>query len=311
MIAIFGQGKIGVPLQKLLRHFQIEAKSIDYKAWDEELFASAEQIIVHQAVKPDSEIYQKYGHKTISELNFIGQLLEKQSWKNNLSFIGVTGTDGKSTTCHVLYNLLKGLLPQYHIWLSGNFDESLATTLNHIIDENLTDKKHIIVTELSSFLLYGLTDLRFDYSVWTNLSPDHLNRHPDMKDYVATKYRLIQQTNKQAFVTPGVMEVLHEQHIDLTHAIPITMYGNDYQLDNTQFVGSHNAGNLEVCYLVAKAVLADINSVSDDVIHATMNSIKPLDHRIQLISEKNGIKFYDDSKATSSQALKVALEAFP
>lgn len=107
------------------------------------------------------------------------------------------------------------------------------------------------------------------------------------------------------------MDILHEHHIDLTHAIPITMYGNDYPLDNTQFVGKHNAGNLEVCYLVAKAVLSDIHSVSDDIIHATMNSIKPLDHRIQLINEKSGIKFYDDSKATSSQALKVALEAFP
>lgn len=107
MIAIFGQGKIGVPLQKLLRNFNIESKSIDYNSRDEELFDTAEQIIVHQAVKPDSDIYVKYGHKTISELNFIGQLLDKQSWKDNLSFIGVTGTDGKSTTCHVLYNLLK------------------------------------------------------------------------------------------------------------------------------------------------------------------------------------------------------------
>ncbi len=153
--------------------------------------------------------------------------------------------------------------------------------------------------------------MRFDYSVWTNLSPDHLNWHPDMADYVATKYLLIQHTNKQAFITPGVMDILHEHHVDLTHAIPITMYGNDYPLDNTHFVGKHNAGNLEVCYLVAKAVLSDIHSVSDDIIHATMNSIKPLDHRIQLIAEKSGIKFYDDSKATSSQALNVALEAFP
>lgn len=154
MIAIFGQGKIGVPLQKLLRHFKIESKSIDYKERDEELFDGAEQIIVHQAVKPDSEIYQKYGDKTISELNFIGQLLAKQSWGNNLSFIGITGTDGKSTTTHVLYNLLKSLLPDYKLWISGNFDESLATTINSIIEQDLTEKKHIIVTELSSFLLY-------------------------------------------------------------------------------------------------------------------------------------------------------------
>ena len=80
MIAIFGKGKIGEPLVKLLQHFGIEAQSIDYNEWDEKLFETAEQIIVHQAVKPDADIYTKYGSKTISELNFIGLLLKKQSW---------------------------------------------------------------------------------------------------------------------------------------------------------------------------------------------------------------------------------------
>lgn len=107
-----------------------------------------------------------------------------------------------------------------------------------------------------------------------------------------------------------MLDTLHTYHVDLSHTIPITIYGNEYPLENTQFVGGHNAGNLEACYLVTKALLADIHSVSDDVIHAAMNGIKPLDHRIQLINEKEGIKFYDDSKATSSQALTVALQAF-
>ena len=135
MIAIFGKGKIGEPLEKLLQHCGIEAKSIDYNEWDEQLFETAEQIIVHQAVKPDADIYAKYGGKTISELNFIGQLLKKQPWGENVHFIGVTGTDGKSTTCHVLYELLKGLNIGYTIRISGNFDESVATTLNHIMDQ--------------------------------------------------------------------------------------------------------------------------------------------------------------------------------
>ncbi len=210
MIVIFGKGKIGEPLEKLMAHFGIESKSIDYKEWDEGLFEKADQIIVHQAIKPDSEIYQKYGAKTISELNFIGQLLKKQSWGSNLHFIGVTGTDGKSTTCYVLYELLKGLNTDYNIRLSGNFDESLTTTINHIIDGGLTDQKHIIVTELSSFLLYGLEDLKFDYSIWTNISPDHLNWHPDMKDYIATKYRLFTHTTMGVFTTQGVIDALTE-----------------------------------------------------------------------------------------------------
>lgn len=135
MIAIFGKGKIGEPLEKLLQHCGIEAQSIDYNEWDDELFTSAEQIIVHQAVKPDAGIYKKYGSKTISELNFIGQLLKKQARGENLHFIGVTGTDGKSTTCYILYELLKRLNTGHTIRISGNFDESVATTLNHIIDK--------------------------------------------------------------------------------------------------------------------------------------------------------------------------------
>jgi|GEM_PF-1967767 len=312
MIAIFGQGKIGEPLQKLLAHFGIESKAIDYNAWDEELFASAEQIIVHQAVKPDSDIYTKYGAKTISELNFIGQLLKKQSRGDNLHFIGVTGTDGKSTTCYVMYELLKGLNTGHHIRLSGNFDESITTTINHIIEGNLTEQKHIIVTELSSFLLHGLEDLQFDYSVRTNISPDHLNRHPDMKHYVETKYRLFTHTTKEIFTTKGVMDALSELGISQTHTAPLTIYHNDYPLTHTQFVGAHNAGNLQVCYLVVEALVKDFGiAVSHETIQKVMNEIKPLEHRIQLINEKQGIKFYDDSKSTSSQSLKVALEAFP
>ena len=80
MIAIFGQGKIGESLEKLLAHFGMEAKSIDYHTWDEDLFVNAEQIIVHQAIKPDHDVYKRFANKTISELNFIGQLIKKQSW---------------------------------------------------------------------------------------------------------------------------------------------------------------------------------------------------------------------------------------
>lgn len=312
MIAIFWQWKIWEPLQKLLAHFDIEAKAIDYKDRDEELFNNAEQIIVHQAVKPDAEIYQKYGSKAISELNFIWQFIAGQPWGNNLHFIGVTGTDGKSTTCYVLYELLKGLNTEYSIRLSWNFDESLATTINHIIDGGLTAQKHIIVTELSSFLLYGLKDLWLDYSVRTNISPDHLNRHPDMKDYVATKYRIFQHTTKAIFTTEGVMDELTKQWLELTHTAPVTIYHNDYPLTYTQFVGAHNAGNLQVCYLLVKTLIRDYAiNIDEEKIHEVIQQIKPLAHRIQLINEKMGIRFYDDSKSTSSQSLKVALEAFP
>ncbi|MBP6910379.1 hypothetical protein KBC03_02165 [Patescibacteria group bacterium] len=192
-------------------------------------------------MKPDSEIYMKYGPKCISELNFIGQLLKNQARGSNLHFVGVTGTDGKSTTCYVLYELLKGLNTSHHIRLSGNFDESIATTLNHIIDGGLTDEKHIIVTELSSFLLYGLNDLLFDYSVWTNISPDHLNRHTDMKDYTSTKYRLFTHTTMHVFTTKGVLDAMEELGLPLDHTAPLTVYGNDYPLEGTQFVGGHNS----------------------------------------------------------------------
>ncbi len=312
MIAIFGQGKIGKPLEQLLQHFDIEAKSIDYNSRDEELFEKAEQIIVHQAVKPDSDIYQKYGEKTISELNFIGQFLKKQARGENLRFVGVTGTDGKSTVSHVLYELLKWVNTWYNVWLSGNFDESIATTLNHIVEGWLTEQKHIVVCEVSSFLLYGLEDLRFDYAIWTNISPDHLNWHPDMKDYVATKYRLLQHSTKAVFTMQGVLDTLAEQGIALDHTAPLTLYNNDYPLADTQFVGTHNAGNIQACYLLVKTLVQDYGlTISETEIHEAINAIEPLAHRMQLINEKNGISFYDDGKSTSSQSLRVALEAFP
>ena len=167
------------------------------------------------------------------------------------------------------------------------------------------------MTEVSSFLLHGLEDLWFDYGVRTNISPDHLNWHPDMKHYVETKYRLFTHSTKGVFTTQGVLDAMTELSLPLTHTAPLVIYNNEYPLEKTQFVGAHNAGNLQVCYLLVKTLLSDYGiTIPQEAISNVISSIQPLAHRIQLINEKSGIKFYDDGKATSSQALRVALEAF-
>lgn len=207
----------------------------------DELLSSAEQIVATPGIPPHHKLYEKYGSKIISELNFLGARLNTQPRRSNISLIGVTGTDGKSTVSHILYHALKGVLPETNIWLSGNFDEPLGFTLSEIINGGLTEKKHIIVVECSSFMLYQLESLRFDYSVRTNISPDHLNRHPDMKDYVATKYRIFTHSTKGVFTTEGVMTTLSNLSLPLTHTAPLTIYTNEYPIDKTQFVGAHNA----------------------------------------------------------------------
>lgn len=133
-----------------------------------------------------------------------------------------------------------------------------------------------------------------------------------MKDYMEAKYGLLQHSTKGILTTQGVLDSLTELSIPMTHSAPLALYTNEYPLENTQFVGAHNAGNLQVCYLLVKKLLDEHGIlIEDETIRSTISTIQPLAHRIQLVNEKSGIKFYDDSKATSSQALKVALEAFP
>jgi UDP-N-acetylmuramoylalanine--D-glutamate ligase len=94
------------------------------------------------------------------------------------------------------------MFPQKNVWITGNFDVSVSETLAQIIEQNKQSEEYIFVVECSSFMLYGLRDFVFDYSILLNIAKDHLDWHKDFDEYQESKLTLLRRT-KDAFFVPA------------------------------------------------------------------------------------------------------------
>lgn len=308
MIIVYGKGKVWLGLINLLSYLEKDFMMMDDWDRDDQKLAEAKKIIPSPGVSPAHFIYQTYPEKIQSECNFIGEIRSDFSFAKNIETIWVTGTDGKSTTVWVLFSLFRELLPDTQVYLSWNFDIPLSQTLVDIATQTSPDQKKLIVIELSSFMLYGLTNFWFDYSGFLNFSPDHLNRHPHLDDYRKSKENILRQTKKQARTNAQIRENLPS---DLQSKVK--KYSPEFDLTHTNFIWKHNQKNFSFCCECANQYLTDhpelwITALNEN--STVWSKIRPLPHRTQFIKTLDGIAIYDDSKSTSSHSLSAALEWF-
>ncbi|MCF7835296.1 UDP-N-acetylmuramoyl-L-alanine--D-glutamate ligase [Candidatus Gracilibacteria bacterium] len=305
MIIMFGKGKVGNGIKNLLDNLSIDNILMDDEDRNDKLLDKSKKIIITPGIKQSHKIYQKYGTKIQSELNFLGELIKQLSL--DIDIIGITGTNGKSTTTWVLYYLFKGLkIPQTNIYLSGNFDTPLSETILKILKSKDKISKNIIILEASSFMLYKIKNFKFDYSILTNISTDHLDRHKSFKEYSDCKINILKNTKKIGFTNTEIYKGLSENLQK-----KVKTFNDNFDISKSNFLGKHNQSNLKSCYLLAKQYLQD-NKMKQYInkIIPTINKISPLAHRLQLIKTINGIKIYDDGICTSSHALNAALSGF-
>jgi UDP-N-acetylmuramoylalanine-D-glutamate ligase len=168
----------------------------------------------------------------------------------------------------------------------------LSQTLFEILDKNLENEKHILVTECSSFMLWGLKNIEFDYSVRLNFSIDHLNRHKDLQEYFDTKKILLRQTKKVGFVgallwTNPSGTIVPPSLIREDLGCKIEVYDQDYDISGSKFIGKHNAGNINACYMLVKEYLQDTTDRNEQEIVEKLkniiNQIEPLPHHTTLV----------------------------
>lgn len=305
MIVIFWKGKVWKWVHMLCEKLGISNALMDDQDRNDQELQICQSIVVSPGIKPSHAIYQKYPEKIISELNFIWEIINNFWLKENIKFIGVTGTDGKSTTVHVLFEAFKKILPENNIRLSWNFDIPLGQTIAHIIEKNLTNEKHLIILECSSFMLYKLRSFIFDYSIFLNISADHLDRHKDMEEYFQTKKDILEYTKIHGFTNQSIYDTL-----DRELQSKISVY-NTFDISTTHFVGKHNACNIGASVDCIKKYFEDNEiSIDSEKILETIKKILPLPHRIQPIRTINEITIYDDGKSTSSHSLKAAIQSF-
>jgi len=253
-------------------------------------FTTAELVVVNPAVRYDDPwvaLARRRGARITSEIEL---LLERCP----SPVIGVTGSNGKSTTVTLLAGMLRAA--GQRVWLGGNLGDSLLADLPQMTPED------VVLLELSSFQLHWLKPQphRFALGLVTNCTPNHLDWHPDFAHYVQAKHRLI-ETSQQIVMDPA-LPVLSQWAQSLgDRLLPLLP---DCQLPSLAFPGPHNRHNARLA-----ATAAIHHGCSLESVHTALNEFTPLPHRMEHVTVIEGRIFYDDSKSTTPEATLAALNA--
>jgi UDP-N-acetylmuramoylalanine--D-glutamate ligase len=213
--------------------------------------------------------------------------------------VGITGTNGKSTTTALIHHIVK----------TAGRPATMAGNIGFpILGQEPLPEGGVYVLELSSYQIDLTLSLDCDVSVLLNISPDHLDRYDGVEDYAASKARLF------AMQSPGHVAVIAAED-DFTRAIAGQVAGRKVLVSSEQvkdqsrwlaLQGPHNAQNIAATVAVAKAL-----GVADEAIALGLATYPGLPHRMERVAEKNGVLFVNDSKATNPTSAAPALAAYP
>ena len=244
-----------------------------------------------------SHYLKKNSSKIITELDIFALSYP------NINKITITGTNGKSTTSKLLYEVLKN--NKKDVRLTGNIGYP-------ILMERKIKNNTIFVIEASSYQLDYSKYYRSKYSIILNLSPDHLERHGSFKNYVEAKFKIVksQSNNDITFIdneNKFLKELVKKNKIK-SKIIKIDHFENKKyckQIDNIYFNNSSNEKNLSFVFSIAKVLKLNLKTVIN-----TANKFKGLDYRQQVIYKSKKLLIINDSKSTSFSSTAPLLESY-
>jgi UDP-N-acetylmuramoylalanine--D-glutamate ligase len=215
-------------------------------------------------------------------------------------FVGITGTNGKSTTTALLAHIL------HHAGLPVAAGANLgpaALSLPQLPDMG------VYVLETSSYMLERIASVKFDAAAMLNLSADHIDRHGDLAGYAKAKRAVFDRQSAEDLAVVGVDDALSRQMADDLVAAGyrvIRVSGSDRVLaEGPALPGAHNRQNTAAATAVARFF-----GVSDAVIAEALMTYPGLPHRQQKIVTVSGVTFVNDSKATNADAAERALTCY-
>lgn len=291
-------------------HFkrELEAEGIEYEegkhTWERIL--TAEEVIKSPGI-PDKaplvKALRENGIPVISEIEFAARY-------STTFTIGITGSNGKTTTTRLTWHLLQqaGL----KAGLGGNVGYSFARLV-------LEGNYDYFVLELSSFQLDGVLTFRPDIAMLLNITPDHLDRYDyKMENYVASKFRIaMNQSERDLFIynadDANITDYMSRNGIASRRApiaenaiegTQIKVGASLFDMLETPLQGRHNYMNALFAVQTAKEL-----GLSDDAIRAGLKSFVNVPHRMERIAEIDGVPYINDSKATNVDAVFYALDA--
>lgn len=333
-ILVLGMARSGISVAKLLSKYNNEITITDMKEQDNKEVQKLEElgidviitdnqeelvnedidlIIKNPGIRKDNKSIVKAKRLNIPVINEI-----EASYKflpNNVKIITVTGSNGKTTTTTIIYELLK--YKNNNVHLAGNIGIPLSSLVGEVKSGD------ILVLEISDHQLCDMYEFKSDISVLTNLSEVHIDFHDTYENYKNVKKKIFNNH------TNNDIAILNKDNIDvinITKDIPSKkiyfsssssadiylkenniVYNNDVIINcnDIKIKGNHNYENIMVAIIIAKMFNVTNNDIKD-----FLSKFGGVEHRIEYVRELNGRKFYNDSKATNNKSTIIALDSF-
>ncbi|MBT3546074.1 MAG: UDP-N-acetylmuramoyl-L-alanine--D-glutamate ligase [Flavobacterium sp.] len=312
-IFVSDRGSIAKKYKKVLLHNEI---SFEEKQHTESLILNADVVVKSPGIPEKAPIVQQLinnGVLVISEIEFASKYTDAL-------IIGITGSNGKTTTTLITHHLLKSA--KINVGVAGNIGASFA---QQVAEENFES----YVLELSSFQLDGVIDFRPHIAIITNITPDHLDRYEyDFNQYVASKFTITRNQTIHDFLiydaddqtidnwlkknqtNAALIPFSIEKELDYgaflkedTIIIKLNTEEFSMSISNLRLQGKHNVKNT-----MAGALASQLLNVRSQSIKDSLANFEGAEHRLENVQKVNGIQFINDSKATNVNATFYALE---
>ena len=293
----------------LNRNVEVEFKKHSAKVLDSDI------IIKSPGLSNELEILQQARKKEIPILNELDFALNFAKPKK---IIAVTGTNGKTTTTTLIYEIIKKFYK--NTFVAGNIGFPISEVVTKL------NSKSVLVLELSSYQLEDSPFFRPNISVSMNITCDHLKHHHTMANYIKAKSNIFINQKKQdyaiynyndKYLRKSILKTVAKKFEFNTDSTTNCVYYKDEKIylkkgkkviklnPKVNIPGRHNIDNILAC-----VVASYIAGVKPSVIEKVISKFKGVEHRIEFVKTVNGVKYYNDSKGTNVDSTKVALEAF-
>ena len=313
-VFVSDKGEIKENYKKELVRLQVEWEE---KQHSEDIILRADLVMKSPGIPEDAPLVNMIrgkGIRVISEIEFAAPY-------TNAVIIGITGSNGKTTTTKLTHHILSqgGL----NVGMAGNVGDSFAKQVAE------TDAEYYVL-ELSSFQLDGIEDFRPHIAVLTNITPDHLDRyHHNFKEYISSKFRILKnQKEEDYFIYDGDDSIIAQWLGEFpssprklpfslqkqvengayikNNQITITIDNNEFTMPNStlSLEGKHNAKNA-----MAAATVAQLLRIRKETIRESMENFHGVEHRLEKVLKINNVQYINDSKATNVNATYYALES--
>ena len=272
--------------------------------------SSYDLVIKNPAIMSTSDIVKKLenlGIRTENEMEVAYHYLPQ-----NITIIGITGSNGKTTTTTIIYELLKR--HGKNTVLGGNIGTPLSTLVTKIKPQD------ILLLEISDHQLCDLHDFKTDISILTNICPTHLDYHGTYEHYMDTKKKIFNHHTKNEI---AIINKANADSLKITEDILSTkIYFNDNKnyiddkyiyLNGEKYLniadinikGIHNYENI----LAALLVLQNFD-LDKEIVTTFLKQFNGVEHRLEFVLEKDKVKYYNDSKSTNPTSTITALKTF-